>query len=360
MIFVGDLASPNSQTTKGLIQFFEKNAKVFEHNRLIGNLEGLLSGRNPMEDKQPVLSNDPGLPSALKKVTDPVFCLANNHVLDLPDEFNFSVQLLKQEEIPFGGAGKSHEEAGKPIFFEEEGQQVILFNACWDFLLYNQRNPSSGVYVEEIDEAKLLREISAHKESNPDAAIVVYLHWSLDLENLPFPSYRLFSRALIDAGAALVIGTHAHCVQGGETYRDGYILYGLGNFFLPDNAYAGGRLKFPSFAKLELALEWNLTNRTVTCHWFDYQPTAKEHHLDYLGSEDFESSERLKELSPFRGMDDREYIKFYKRNRRKKILIPVYRDYRSRTKNAMYTMLLKTRAHTAHFLAKLNLIKWQN
>jgi hypothetical protein len=360
MIFVGDIASPDKRTTLKLLQFFEKHTELYGKQTLVGNLEGLLSDRNPKADREPLLSNDPALPSALKGLTAPVFCLANNHVLDLPGDFRSSVKLLKEEGIPFCGAGLSAEEAGRPVFFKEGGGEIFLFNACWDFLLYNQKNPSLGVYVEEINERKLLEDVSSHKDQHPEASLVVYLHWSLDLESLPFPMYRQFSRALIDAGASLVVGTHSHCVQGGEKYGDGYILYGLGNFLLPDNEFAGGRLKFPAFAKLELALEWNIEKNRLSCHWYEYQTAGDNHHLEYLGTDDFESSERLRALSPYRGMDDHEYIRFFKKNRRKKILIPVYRDYRRKHLNKFYTSLLKMRARTAHFLASMNFIKWQN
>ena len=282
MIFVGDIASPNSQTTEELVQFLNRNKEVFRGKALVANLEGLLSERDPGEDKHPILFNHGGLPAALKGVANPVFCLANNHVLDLPQAFKSTATTLKMEDIPFGGAGTSREEAGEAIFFTEGDQEVILLNACWDFLLYHQKNPSSGVFVAEMDEAHLIREVSLLKAKHPDAILVVYLHWSLDLESLPFPMYRQFSRALIDAGARLVVGTHAHCVQGGEVYKDGTILYGLGNFVMPDLVYAGGRLKFPDFSKLELALELDLVQNRVRCHWYEYQIRQGKHFLDYL------------------------------------------------------------------------------
>jgi poly-gamma-glutamate synthesis protein (capsule biosynthesis protein) len=40
----------------------------------------------------------------------------------------------------------------------------------------------------------------------------------------------LLARAAIDAGADLVIGHHPHVLQEIEHYRDGVILYSLGNF----------------------------------------------------------------------------------------------------------------------------------
>ena len=360
MIFVGDIASPTPYTTRELVQFLEEHEAIFGKKLLIGNLEGLLSERNPGKDIEPILSNDPALPAALKQVTQPVFCLANNHILDLPEAFIFTEDMLRREGIAFGGAGTSPGAAEEGISFEENGNKIVLFNACWDFLLYNHRNPSRGVYVEEIDEEKLIRNLARYKESSPDTRLVIYLHWSLDLESLPFPMYRQFSRALIDAGASLVIGTHAHCVQGGEKYKDGYILYGLGNFFLPDHVYVGGRLKFPAFAKLELALEWNMELNSITCHWFEYKDAKKQCPLTYLGSDAFEESDRLKALSPFSELSDREYVEYFKRNRRKKLLIPVYRDYKRKVQNKCYTGFLKSRAHTARFMAKMKFIKWQN
>lgn len=360
MIFVGDIASPNSQTTEELVHFLHKNEEVFLGQSVIANLEGLLEERDPGEDKHPILFNYRGLPAAMKAVTKPVFCLANNHVLDLPEAFESTAAILKKEGIPFGGAGSSSEDAGRAIFFKEGKREVILLNACWDFLLYHQKNPSSGVYVHEMDEAHLISEVYRLKSEHPEATLVLYLHWSLDLESLPFPMYRQFSRALIDAGARLVIGTHAHCVQGGEVYGDGAILYGLGNFMMPDQVYAGGRLKFPDFAKLELALELDLESNRLKCHWYEYRISQGQHVLDHLESDDFENSPRIRTLSPYQDMDEGEYLSYYKKNRRKKILIPVYRDYRKKRLNAFYTRILKTRARTAHSLAKMKFIKWQN
>ena len=38
------------------------------------------------------------------------------------------------------------------------------------------------------------------------------------------------ARAAVDAGADLVVGHHAHILQGIHRYNDGVIAYGLGNF----------------------------------------------------------------------------------------------------------------------------------
>jgi poly-gamma-glutamate synthesis protein (capsule biosynthesis protein) len=359
MILVGDIGTPLA-TTGSLVSFLKDRKAEFGNKCFISNLEGLLSDRDPAKDNKPILSNHTSLPGLMKEVVNPVFCLANNHVLDIPGSFAPTVKTLEQEQIPFGGAGYSPEEALKPIIFQDGDQKVVLFNACWDFLLYNHKNPTSGVYVGEMDEHLMLKEVSRLSTLHPEALIVVYVHWNLDLEKLPFPMYRQFSRALVDAGAKIVAGTHAHCVQGGEKYKDGYIVYGLGNFFMPHHVFVGAELSYPQFANMQLALEWDPADGNVFCHWVEYQYKKGKHSLNYLGGERFEESEKLKDYSPFTGMSDQAYIAYYKKYRRKKILIPVYTDYRKVFRNKSYTRLLMCRASFARVLAKLKLISWQN
>lgn len=360
MLFIGDLASPSAETSADLEKSFQKNRDLFSDKIIVANLEGLIYTKESIRTNEPILWNHPGAAEVLKKFGDPVFCLANNHILDLPHEFEPTVGLLKQHGIPYCGAGLSKEEASKPVVLKEKDREILLFSFCWDFLLYNQRNPDSGVYVAELRELELLTEIRKYKEINPEYLVVVYVHWNFDLETLPFPMHRSFSRALIDAGTSLVIGAHAHCVQGGEKYKEGYIVYGLGNFFIPDYQFVSGKLSYPEFANTELAIEWDPFANEVNCHWFKYEYVNGSHDLNYLSGERFEVSDKLLSFSPFTGMSDKEYLAYYRKNRRKKILIPVYTDHRKLLRNRIYTGILKTRASFARFLAKRGIIKWLN
>lgn len=360
MIFLGDLASPSAKVTSAINAVFSENSVLFEGKRIICNLEGLIYDGPTIDAEKPVLFNDPSILDVLGNSRNSVVCLANNHILDLPEMFAGTVRSLDDRKILYCGAGMSWDDAGKPLFFNEGNRSFAIFNSCWDFLLYNHSNPVAGIHVAETIEEKLISGIRDLKNSSPDLSIVAYFHWNLDLETLPFPMHRTFSRALIDAGASLVVGTHSHCVQGGERYKDGYIVYGLGNFFLPDNEYAAGKLVFPSISKISLGLEWDVLNDRMLCHWFEYSTYGNEHHICHTGAEIFENSQRLSEFSPFQGMNDIEYLSYFRNNRRKKMLIPVYRDHRNRTLNRLFTSLLRIRAKIARFLAELKIIKWQH
>lgn len=360
MIFLGDLASPSAKTTECIDKVFSQNKDLFQGKMIICNLEGLIYEGPGIDDSRPVLFNDPSILNSLGKDRNSIVCLANNHTLDLPGMFTATVNRLTELKIGYCGAGISRKDALNPLFFSEGNRSFALFNGCWDFLLYNHPNPSEGVHISEIREDELLSAIRELRGSSPETSIIAFFHWNLDLETLPFPMYRTFSRALIDAGASVVVGAHSHCVQGGESYKDGFICYGLGNFFLPDNEYAAGNLEFPSFSRTSLGLEWNVENNEMLCHWFEYDSSGLEHRIDYVGSDLFDGSPGLKQFSPYRGLNENEYLSFFRMNRRKRLLIPIYSDYRRRRLNRFYTMLLRVRARIARLLAQLKVIKWQN
>jgi len=359
MIILGDIAAANKDLTKSIRNVLQENQSIFNGKTLIYNQEGLIAHTFRGQENTPILYSSSALLKAIKQNRKSVVAtLANNHTLDLPEFFESTLVEFQKNNIKYVGAGKTRSEAMRPACFTEGGRQVFVFNFCWDFLLYHQKNPQKNIHVAEISEDSIIRKVERVKEEQPNSSVIVYFHWSIDLETLPYPMYREFSKALIDTGVDVVVGCHSHCVQGGEKYRDGYIVYGLGNFFIPWHIYAGGELTFPDFSKVTLALEWDLSRRKAVCHWFEYE--EEDHSLKLLESDTFEHSLRLKEYSPYENMSHEDYVTFFKENRRKKFLIPIYVDYRKQWQNKYLTFLLKLRARIARMLAKVNLIEWQH
>jgi len=360
MIVVGDIASPNAACSADLKAIFEQHKNIFGSNTLLCNFEGMLCDDIAPDTNTPVLYNHSSVFDALAVANTKAVGLANNHTLDLPGCFENTVRQLVHQNIAFTGAGESNKEAAQPTSFFDGETEVILFNYCWDFLLYHQQNPSEGIHVAEIEIEQLLEKITAVKQSKPSAKLLVYLHWSFDLEILPFPMYRQMAMSMIDAGVNAVIGTHSHCVQGGERYKDGYIVYSLGNFFLPYNTFANGKLSFPEMSRLQMAFEWNPVTNEATCHWFWYDNSDGHHSLSLKESASFDESALLKKYSPYPLLSQNEYVDYFKKHRRKKILIPVYTDYRHVFKNSLYTTFLKNRGRFARMLAKMKMRKWQS
>lgn len=358
MIITGDVAVPNLSHCKNLEDIFKSNIHIFNGKTMICNFEGLVHP-DILQSNEPILNNHPKVIDVLTERGGVVACLANNHIHDLPNSFDDTTFLFEKYGVHFCGAGKTCEEAAKPVKFEENGKQIIVYNACWNFLLYKRKNPTNGIYIAEIEELKLLNSIRFESETSPSAVLTVFLHWNLDQEILPFPMYRQFAMDLIDAGCKIVVGCHSHCVQGGEKYKDGYIIYGLGNFFIPENVFISGKLKYPEFSKTELVFEWDILNEIAICHWFEFQNNSLSQKLVFLGSEKFELSDTLTRYSPFKNMSSKEYFNYFKNHRRKRFLIPIFRNYKSKYFNLLLLFTLKSRAKIAHQLAILNIIDWQ-
>jgi poly-gamma-glutamate capsule biosynthesis protein CapA/YwtB (metallophosphatase superfamily) len=69
--------------------------------------------------------------------------------------------------------------------------------------------------------------------------VVVTIHWGHELDTVP-RSYQVDeARRMIDAGADVIFGHHAHRLQPMDTYRGRPIFYGLGNFVWPNFSVEG-------------------------------------------------------------------------------------------------------------------------
>jgi hypothetical protein len=66
--------------------------------------------------------------------------------------------------------------------------------------------------------------------------VIVYLHWGTELDNCPNPLQEPLAQVLVQAGADIIVGTHAHVLLGGGFLGSAYVDYGLGNFAFYDNS----------------------------------------------------------------------------------------------------------------------------
>jgi poly-gamma-glutamate synthesis protein (capsule biosynthesis protein) len=69
--------------------------------------------------------------------------------------------------------------------------------------------------------------------------VVVMIHWGIELDTQPRAYQVREGHAMIDAGADVIFGGHAHRLQPMETYHGRPIFYSLGNFVWPDFSSEG-------------------------------------------------------------------------------------------------------------------------
>ena len=79
-----------------------------------------------------------------------------------------------------------------------------------------------------LDNTRLLAAVRAARAAYD--VVVVYLHWGSDYTTCPDGAQTTTAAALAKAGADVVVGGHAHRVQGAGWLGRTYVDYGLGNF----------------------------------------------------------------------------------------------------------------------------------
>lgn len=170
-----------------------------------------------------------------------VAALANNHVYDNGIKgYHNTKEFFHANNIKFLGAGETQDEACQPLVLEKNEISVCVLNFVDDET--NPKLPEKcplSINLYEIDKVcTIVRE----KKKKYDH-VIVYLHWGEE-ENvrIPNPKQRVDARKLIDNGASVVIGSHVHCLQGYEEYKNGLICYSLGNFLFGPQLVVPGKI----------------------------------------------------------------------------------------------------------------------
>ena len=84
------------------------------------------------------------------------------------------------------------------------------------------------------DIPRMTDDMNAIREAGAEIVIVA-LHWGAEYGDEPIDMQRTFGRALVDAGADIIMGKHSHTVHPVEWHTrpdgtEGFIMYSLGNF----------------------------------------------------------------------------------------------------------------------------------
>jgi poly-gamma-glutamate capsule biosynthesis protein CapA/YwtB (metallophosphatase superfamily) len=191
---------------------------------ILANLEGPILG-----DHLPAPSPKAG-PNLYSRACETdgrsfIFALANNHMMDYGVEGVESTKaVLTKAGIPFCGAGANLEDARQPLIVEEDGKKIGIISCCErQFGCAEADRP--GVAEKGLWLFEAVRQLKPRTDF-----VIVSCHAAF--EHAPFPSPRLreFYHLLIDAGADVIHGHHSHVPQGWESYHNGVIFYGMGNF----------------------------------------------------------------------------------------------------------------------------------
>ena len=170
--------------------------------------------------------------------------LANNHVYDFgKTAFEDMIDSLNEYKIPYIGAGKNIQEAKKPYYFILNGYKIAFVNAtrAEKLILTPEATETEGGVFRCYDPTAFTNTI---KEAKTESDYVIALiHWGKEDSHQLETVQKETSKIYIDAGADMIVGSHAHVLQGIEFYNSKPIIYNLGDFIFNNETKDTGIFK---------------------------------------------------------------------------------------------------------------------
>lgn len=239
LIAVGDIMlsrGVGNRINKFGAQFpFEPTADLLSHGDITAaNLETPISTLGePMKRKEIHFRAEPDAVLGLMYAGIDVVSLANNHALDYGDEALFeTMDILAKNGVAYVGAGMNFTAAHRAANFVSNDIKIsFLAYSAQFYLTVEATQEKAGVAV--IRSNELAADIKQAKKWAD--IVVVSFHWGWEYSDHPTDNDREIAHLAIDSGANLVVGHHAHVIQGVEAYKGGLICYNLGNFIFDQN-----------------------------------------------------------------------------------------------------------------------------
>ena len=176
--------------------------------------------------------------SAFKGAGVSLITEANNHGEDCgPAGLQMALTTRAQTGYTILGIGQNAAQAFTPYTTTIHGQHIAIIAAtqvidsdlqkAWTATA-TQPGLASAYDVDDLVDA-----VEAARKTAD--TVVVYLHWGTELDACPNPLQEPLAQVLVQAGADVIVGTHAHVLLGGGYLGSAYVDYGLGNFAFYDN-----------------------------------------------------------------------------------------------------------------------------
>ncbi len=210
---------------RGFPSLFDKTKnKLSNADIVFGNLETVLpNNADSTELFDMEMKGESRYAAELAKVGFNVMSVANNHAMQHgPDAFNDTVSILKENNISPIGVNENN--ISNCFVLNKKSLKVILIG----YSLRPEKYSKIGSLYALGEKQTILEQVSQLK--NDSTQIVISLHWGEEYLHHPSVEQIQLARDIIDAGACLILGHHPHVLQGIEEYKNGVIVYSMGNY----------------------------------------------------------------------------------------------------------------------------------
>jgi len=295
IILTGDISFANLES----FTFGARIKSLFQSADLVvGNLEALLTHSEEKRKLHPYhLKSSPDHIKLLAPFN--AFSLANNHVLDYGRKgLQDTMQILKDSNKQFFGAGFTRSQAEKPLLVTISGIKLAFFGVS------RFANPNLlRSYGTASDRSKTIREQIANLK-HQGYFIIVIPHWSYEYVPFPSPLDRSVAKRLIGSGADVIVGSHPHEMQGIETIKGKTVFYSLGNFVFSSKDFSNkANWKLYDSFVVELNIH---ADHSYSYQLLPYQTTDTTVEL-HLGSDEQKVKDYVDSISESFTIQDKQY-----------------------------------------------------
>jgi poly-gamma-glutamate capsule biosynthesis protein CapA/YwtB (metallophosphatase superfamily) len=203
------------------------------------NLETSITNRGKPQPKTYHFRAPASAFTALRDAGIDLVTMANNHVLDYGQTgLADTLAAARAARFPYVGIGVNAAAAWAPYLTTIKGVKIAIIGVSQVAELASSwvATPSRPGEANSID---LRRTLAAVRSARRLASVViVFMHWGTEGEACPDPNQLSLARELAAAGANIIIGAHAHMLQGSGWLGHTFVAYGMGNFLWWEHSYS--------------------------------------------------------------------------------------------------------------------------
>jgi len=171
-----------------------------------------------------------------------VVTVANNHGVDLgATGLQDTLRAARNAPLAVLGVGQDRADAFAPYRVRVHGTDLAFLAADASPLESTSSTWTAGRHTPGLAAAREPRPralLHAVRRADREAdVVVVYLHWGRAEHACPTAMQQTTAHALAEAGADVIVGSHAHVLLGSGWQQDTYVNYGLGNFVWYHNGH---------------------------------------------------------------------------------------------------------------------------
>jgi hypothetical protein len=200
---------------------------------VIANLETAIGTGGSRATKEFVFRAPPSVFAALTAAGIGAVSMANNHALDYGSGgIASTLAAARDAKLHVVGLGADRAGAFRPAILEVRGRRVAVI-AATDVLddplraAWTATELHAGMASAKEDDAVAVAVQNVRPQVD---TVVVFLHWGVEGSSCPSARQEELARQLVAAGADVVVGSHAHRVQGGGRLGAAFVDFGLGNY----------------------------------------------------------------------------------------------------------------------------------